>query len=232
MGPTDLLLVDTADVSRYHYHLPVDRAGRGNILTYRGDADLRHLLERIGPASSRRRVLVLHPVTRQKDWLETWPGAGSTPPRLGKAPHWRVLKIFRPDRLPRPLLLYGEGTWHSACSTVTGMHPDGIWTGPVLEVTFAVQDAGAEYLDLILRGWRPENAPALRPGLRIQLDGRELDITRWEKTFIRSALGAGHLAKGTHTLRLTTPVFVPAETAKGSTDTRRLGLDLERILLH
>jgi hypothetical protein len=228
-GQEDLLLLPAGDESRYH--VPLDRAGRGNILTYDTDGELRRFLEDPEPVRSYRRILVLHPEARTRPWLETHPGPDGRPLGAGTPPHSLILKEFLPRNLPEPVVIFADGAWTGTVRRVTGMQADGVWTEGRLELSFHLEGTEAESLTLVLRGWRPDAAPDLRLGLTAALNGRLLAADKLEKTFVSYALEPGDLHQGTNTLLLEVPVFVPARLSSRSSDARALGLDLESLIL-
>jgi hypothetical protein len=138
---------------------------------------------------------------------------------------------FLPGSKPGPLVLLADTSPAPELTGMQGLFEDGAWTGDRLQLEFTPGSAGWRQLEMRLRGWRPPGATPLLPGLRLELNGTPLPDPFQQQTFLRWDIPAGLLVSGTNRLRLTIPTFVPAEVMSGSTDGRRLGLDLESLTL-
>ena len=142
------------------------------------------------------------------------------------------MKKYSPVLFPHPYVLLEEEKFDASCTSINGLHSDHIWTEPVFTVVFSLESTEMETLDIVLRGWRPEAAGPVPSDLRILLNGRVLEIAQQQKTFIRCQVEPGTLLLEGNILRLEVTSFVPEQISPGSGDSRQLGLDLEKIVLH
>lgn len=219
----DLLLLDGHCPRPDLGEVPLDLARRGSLLDLEDLAALPDLIRNSRLDRSYDRLLVWTEGASPPSWLARLPGPATTGPC--------DLFRLRPGALPRPLFLYQDGVFQTGILPQEGMHEDGVWSGPRLALDLDDPHGPYRFLDLYLRGWRPVSAPDLLPGLEAHLDGRPLELVDHQITYFSWRVPSDCWVEGPGHLVLKAPGFVPADLDPESDDRRRLGLDLDRLLL-
>ena len=186
--------------------------------------DLPAFMERGRLALFHAGVRVVGPAATARPWLKP------VAPESGQIAAANLgLWVFYPAGLPRPLTMYPAP---DDSPPLEDLFADGVWTHESFTRAFTLVGTGPRRLDLRLRGWRPPAAVPLVPGLQLVVNGTRIPLTFHQQTFFRWELPAGTLEAGGNTLTLSCPPFVPAQVMPGSSDSRRLGLDLESLVLY
>jgi hypothetical protein len=228
-GPRDLLLVNSQNGP---YQVPLDIASRGQVRVFDGARDLKALLEQKGLFPFCKEIWVLDRKDEARNWLQVFHHSNGQLVKVGQGPEAPVLQQVNQLQVPQPAVLLDRGRWNPRSGKLTGLHADGVWTGPVATITFSLNSTDLEFLDIVLRGWRPSASGPVQPGLRVLCNDTDLEIAMVQKTFIRCMIKPGTLNTGTNALRIETSTFAPTDLEPDSKDSRQLGLDLKSIVLH
>ncbi len=231
LGPADLLLVRPSDLRHQGFRVPFDLAGEGRVATS-PDLDLAGVrLDGPGLLRDFASVLVIGRDDPAQPWLGAVAGADRRPVKLGKAGSDLVLLRLDAAALPGPVVLL-DTRRAGPHAGVRGLHDDGVWTTDTLAVTFTPVRTGPAELRMTLRNWRPAAAGPVADGLSATLNGTALAPRLSQRTYFAWDVPEGVLEPGANLLEIRAPVFVPADLPGDNADTRRLGLDLETIILH
>jgi len=132
---------------------------------------------------------------------------------------------------PHPIIIFSDKGKSGTVTNVQGLYDDLVWTGQTLNMVFDYSGISADYLDITLNGWRPENAGPLDAGIVAVLNGRQLEVNLIEKSMLRFTVPQELLLKSGNALDLVTPTFIPRDLDQTKSDTRILGLDIRDIVL-
>ncbi len=227
----DLLLVHSRGFDRGKFRVPFDLAGRGRIQTYENPATLKSLLGDPGIAASHGTVWILAGSESKRPWEKPFRSSEGNLIIAGESCSSLVLHQFRPQFFPHPVIIFSNRGQSNSTTETQGLHNDGVWTAKGLHLVFDFSGISAQYLDITLKGWRPEEAGPLVPDLVVQLNGKQLNIQLAEKSLLRFNVPPDLLVSSGNLLKINTPTFIPHNLDQTSSDGRTLGLDLHDIVL-